>query len=143
MEETNKPTEETQVHDSTTVSQADVNIDELFGMPGADSVMLPENEESEKPKSVFSKNTVDMTFFDKTDNKEDTPEKKIEVEEAINELNELITQEEETGNKGRPKVDKSGLSELAQKMIEEGSLIPFDDEIILYLHTLTNNYSFQ
>jgi hypothetical protein len=128
MEETNKPTEETQVHDSTTVSQADVNIDELFGMPGADSVMLPENEESEKPKSVFSKDTVDMTFFDKTDNKEDTPEKKIEVEEAINELNELITQEEETGNKGRPKVDKSGLSELAQKMIEEGSLIPFDDE---------------
>lgn len=128
MEETNKPTEETQVHDSTTVSQADVNIDELFGMPGADSVMLPENEEPEKAKSVFSKNTVDMTFFDKADNKEDTPEKKIEVEEAINELNDLIIQEEETGNKGRPKVDKSGLSELAQKMIEEGSLIPFDDE---------------
>jgi hypothetical protein len=128
MEETNKPAEETQVHDSTTVSQADVNIDELFGMPGAESVMLPENGEPEKAKSVFSKNTVDMTFFDKADNKEDTPEKKIEVEEAINELNDLISQEEETGNKGRPKVDKSGLSELAQKMIEEGSLIPFDDE---------------
>jgi hypothetical protein len=128
MEETNKPAEETQVHDSTTVSQADVNIDDLFGMPGAESVMLPENGEPEKAKSVFSKNTVDMTFFDKADNKEDTPEKKIEVEEAINELNDLISQEEETGNKGRPKVDKSGLSELAQKMIEEGSLIPFDDE---------------
>jgi hypothetical protein len=128
MEETNKPAEETQVHDSTTVSQADVNIDDLFGMPGAESVMLPENGEPEKAKSVFSKNTVDMTFFDKADNKEDTPEKKIEVEEAINELNDLIIQEEETGNKGRPKVDKSGLSELAQKMIEEGSLIPFDDE---------------
>jgi hypothetical protein len=30
--------------------------------------------------------------------------------------------------KGRPKVDKSGLAELAQKMIEEGSLVPFDDD---------------
>jgi len=128
MEETNKPAEETQVHDSTTVVQADVNIDELFGMPGAESVMLPENQESEKAKSVFSKDTVDMTFFDNTDKKDDTPEKKVEVEEAINELNDLITQEEETGNKGRPKVDKSGLSELAHKMIEEGTLIPFDDE---------------
>jgi hypothetical protein len=128
MEETNKPAEETQVHDSTTVVQADVNIDELFGMPGAESVMLPENQESEKAKSVFSKDTVDMTFFDNTDKKDDTPEKKVEVEEAINELNDLISQEEETGNKGRPKVDKSGLSELAHKMIEEGTLIPFDDE---------------
>jgi hypothetical protein len=69
-----------------------------------------------------------MTFFDNADKKDDTPEKKVEVDEAINELNELITQEEETGNKGRPKVDKSGLSELALKMIEEGTLIPFDDD---------------
>ena len=40
MEETNNPLEETQVQDSTTVGQVDVNIDELFGMPGAESVML-------------------------------------------------------------------------------------------------------
>ena len=116
------------VQDSTTVDLVDVNIDELFGMPGAESVMLPENQEPEKSKSVFSKDTVDMTFFDNADKKDDTPEKKVEVDEAINELNELITQEEETGNKGRPKVDKSGLSELALKMIEEGTLIPFDDD---------------
>lgn len=129
MEETNKPLEETQVQDSTTVGQVDVNIDELFGMPGAESVMLPEDQEAEKSKSVFSKETVDMSFFDKTDDKkEDTPEKKAEVEETINELNELITQEEDAGNKGRPKVDKSGLAELALKMIEEGTLIPFDDD---------------
>jgi hypothetical protein len=129
MSEPTKNPDEDQVLDSTTVGQVDVNIDELFGMPGAESVMLPQDQETEKPKSVFSKETVDMTFFDKTDDKkEDTPEKKVEVEEAINELNDLISQEEETGNKGRPKVDKSGLSELAQKMIEEGTLIPFDDD---------------
>ena len=129
MAEPTKNPEEDQVLDTTTVGQVDVNIDELFGMPGAESVMLPQDQETEKPKSVFTKDTVDVTFFDKTDNKtEDTPEKKVEVEEAINELNDLISQEEETGNKGRPKVDKSGLSELALKMIEEGTLIPFDDD---------------
>jgi hypothetical protein len=129
MPEPTKNPEEDQVLDTTTVGQVDVNIDELFGMPGAESVMLPQDQETEKPKSVFTKDTVDVTFFDKTDNKtEDTPEKKVEVEEAINELNDLISQEEETGNKGRPKVDKSGLSELAAKMIEEGTLIPFDDD---------------
>jgi len=129
MSEPTKNPEEDQVLDTTTVGQVDVNIDELFGMPGAESVMLPQDQETEKPKSVFTKDAVDVTFFDKTDNKtEDTPEKKIEVEEAINELNDLISQEEETGNKGRPKVDKSGLSELALKMIEEGTLIPFDDD---------------
>jgi hypothetical protein len=129
MSEPTKNPDEDQVLDSTTVGQVDVNIDELFGMPGAENVMLPQDQETDKPKSVFSKETVDMTFFDKTDDKkEDTPEKKVEVEEAINELNDLISQEEETGNKGRPKVDKSGLSELAAKMIEEGTLIPFDDD---------------
>ena len=53
-----------QVDDSTTVEQVDVNIDEIFGMPGADSIMLPADEE--KPKSVFSKEEdVDTSFFDK------------------------------------------------------------------------------
>jgi hypothetical protein len=60
MEETNKKPEETQVQDSTTVGQVDVNIDELFGMPGADSVMLPTDDSNdESPKSVFSKTAVD------------------------------------------------------------------------------------
>ena len=127
MEETNQPLEETQVQDTTAVGQVDVDIDQLFGMPGAESVMLPEEtQEAEKPKSVFSKEEIDLTFIDKTDSSE--PVKKEEVEEAIAQLDDMISQEEETGNKGRPKVDKSGLSELALKMIEEGTLIPFDDD---------------
>jgi hypothetical protein len=40
----------------------------------------------------------------------------------------MISQEEDAGNKGRPKIDKSGLADLAHKMIEEGTLIPFDDD---------------
>lgn len=42
-----------QVQDTTTVGQVDVNIDELFGMPGADNVMLPtDSSEPEKNLSL-------------------------------------------------------------------------------------------
>lgn len=125
MDELDNILDKDQVQDSTKVEQVDVNIDEIFGMPGAESVMLPAEEE--KPKSMFSKETVDTTFLDKPTTKEEVA-KKEEVEETIAELDSLITQEEDAGNKGRPKVDKSGLAELAQKMIEDGSLVPFDDD---------------
>jgi len=128
MEDTNKSAE---LSDSTTVEQLDVNIDELFGTPGAENVMLPE-QESEKPKTVFSnEGTVDVSFIDKPASNETAAEReevKQVVEETIAELDNLISQEEEAGNKGRPKVDKSGLYELATKMIEEGTLFPFDDD---------------
>lgn len=133
MEDTNKTSDQTL--DATTVGQVDVNLDEIFGTPGAENIMLPENkEEEEKPKSVFSnENLVDVTFIDKPagDSKETQASKeetKQEVEATIAELDNLISQEEDAGNKGRPKVDKSGLAELAFKMIEEGTLIPFDDD---------------
>jgi hypothetical protein len=118
------------VKDSTTVDLVDVNIDELFGVPGAENIMLPSNEE-DKPKSMFSKENVDTTFLDnpaRPSNKIEEAEKKAEVDETIAELDNLISQEEDAGNKGRPKVDKSGLYDLAQKMIEEGALVAFDDD---------------
>ncbi len=134
-------TNNNEMQESTTVAQVDVNIDELFGMPGAESVMLPENNDdsdNDKPKSVFSKKEeVDTTFLDKpekttvgnkADDSSNEPQEKVDVEGALAELDNLITQEEDAGNKGRPKVDKSGLAELASKMIEEGSLVPFDDD---------------
>jgi hypothetical protein len=125
MKELEENPENNQVKDSTTVEQVDVNIDEIFGMPGADSIMLPSDEE--KPKNMFSKETIDTTFIDKPSLKQEEAQKE-EVKEALAELDDLISQEEDAGNKGRPKIDKSGLSELAQKMIEEGSLVPFDDD---------------
>ena len=119
-----------EVKDSTTVDLVDVNIDELFGVPGAENIMLPSNEE-DKPKSMFSKENIDTTFLDnpaRPSNKIEDAEKKAEVDETIAELDSLISQEEDAGNKGRPKIDKSGLYELAQKMIEEGALVAFDDD---------------
>jgi hypothetical protein len=120
------PNETGLTSDATTVAQVDVNLDELFGTPGADSIMLPENEEEKK--SVFTNdNTVDVSFIDKPAGAS-TPEEKKEVEEVIAQLDDMITQEEDAGNKGRPKLDKSGLYELATKMIEEGSLMAFEDD---------------
>lgn len=126
-------TDEQTTQDNTTISQVDVNLDELFGMPGAENVMLPEEEEEKK--TLFSKDEkTDYEFLDsKTGitSKPDTEEQiitKEEVQETIDELDGLIAQEEEAGNKGRPKVDKSGLYELASKMIEEGTLFGFDDD---------------
>lgn len=126
-------TNEQATQENTTVSQVDVNLDELFGMPGAENVMLPEEEEEKK--SLFTKETkTDYEFLDSktgVTSKPDTDEQmitKAEVEETIAELDGLISQEEDAGNRGRPKVDKSGLYELASKMIEEGSLFAFDDD---------------
>jgi hypothetical protein len=126
-------TEEKTTQENTTVSQVDVNLDELFGMPGAENVMLPEEEEDKK--SLFTKDKkTDYEFLDSktgVTSKPDTAEQTItkeEVQETIDELDGLIAQEEEAGNKGRPKVDKSGLHELAAKMIEEGTLFGFDDD---------------
>ena len=123
------------IQDSTTVEQVDVNIDELFGNPGAANIMIPEDgktAEESKPKTMFSKENIDTTFLDNTTStakeKAQAVEDKAEVEETIAELDNLISQEETAGTKGRPKVDKEGLYDLAQKMIEEGTLMPFDDE---------------
>jgi hypothetical protein len=129
MEETNKNPDENQVQDTTAVGQVEVNIDEIFGMPGAESVMLPNDEEQEKNKSVFTApKETDFAFIDKPGEEAASVQIKEEVEEAIAQLDNLISEQEEQTTKGRPKTDKSGLAELASKMIEEGTLIGFDDE---------------
>jgi len=125
-----------EIQDSTTVEQVDVNIDELFSLSGADNVMLPEQEEETKDNSMFKNdNIVDTSFLDKTEEpeqtvnaEEETAPNTEEVNEAIAELDQMITEEEEASTVGRPRLDKSGLMDLATKMIEEGTLMPFDDD---------------
>lgn len=132
--------EENQTQDSTTVEEVDVNIDEIFGNVGAENIMLPEEEETKS--NIFSKpEELDTTFIDKTEQTDAeastenmTVEEKIKltpdsvVDEALSELDEAITaQEEGEAGPGRPKINKSGLVDLANKMIEEGTLFGFDD----------------
>lgn len=132
---------EKEIQDSTTVEQVDVNIDELFSLSGADNVMLPEEEEEQESKSMFKNdNIVDTSFLDKTEEPEEQQEVEDanvaeEVNETIAELDQMITEEEEASSVGRPKLDKSGLVDLANKMIEEGTLMPFDDDKALEDYT--------
>ena len=127
MSQTNM-SDQDQAQDLTSVEQVDIDLDAMFGQPGAESIMLPNEEKEVEKKTVFTAPKTDMTFFDNPSVEETTEEKKVEIEETIAELDNRIAQEEDAGNKGRPKLDKSGLYELANKMIEEGTLIPFDDD---------------
>lgn len=123
----------------TQVSQADVNIDELFALPGAENIMVPGAEDDdEKKPNMFSSTNVDTSFLDKlkpaapaakaATPAAETQEDSEKNQEALEEFETLINQQEDPSARGRKKVDKSGLVELASKMIEEGVLFPFDDD---------------
>jgi len=123
----------------TQVSQADVNIDELFALPGAENIMVPGAEDDdEKKPNMFSSTNVDTSFLDKlkpaapaaeaATPAAETQEDSEKNQEALEEFETLINQQEDPSARGRKKVDKSGLIELASKMIEEGVLFPFDDD---------------
>lgn len=126
----------------TEVSQVDIDLDDIFGgTPGADSVMLPETEEKTNKKSIFSKSTVDMSFFDEegSDTDDENSETKEDAKAIIDDITampEEEEEEEETSKVGRPKVEKSGLVEVFSKLIEEEMLIPFDDEKDMSEYTL-------
>lgn len=131
--------EETQeIQDSTVVEQTEIDVDAIFGMPGADNVMLPGQEETKKP-TVFSKSDASTDFLNQsTPPKEETPPASTEeeqeqptagnAEDDIDELNQMLQDEENKGNVGRPKLEKDALIDLTSKMIEEGTLFGFDDE---------------
>jgi len=113
--------------ETTEISQVDVNLDELLGIPGADNIMLPE----EKKPTVFSDPKVDTSFLDTPDDGDDDEEKPISKTEVDNILDEpLLNEDVDDAPKatGRPKVDKSGTAELVKKLIEKGQIVPFDDD---------------
>ena len=119
MSET-KPTEQ------TTIQQVDINIDDIFGgAPGADSIVLPAEEE--KKLNVFSSPKTDLTFLDKDDDEPVAESTEEVLNELTQDVNDLL-EEEESPKGGRPKVDKSGMVETFSKLIEEGVLIGFEDE---------------
>jgi hypothetical protein len=119
--------------DQTNVQQIDIDIDSLFdAAPGADNIITPTTE-TKKP-SVFSKDVTDLSFLEPGQEEEldENGEKKEDVsKEALDrllkpeELDEFI---EDKNTSGRPKIDKSGLVDTMSKLIEEGLIIPFDDE---------------
>ncbi len=125
-----------QIQDSTTVTEVDLNLDEILGTPGAESVMLPTNEEA-KP-NLFSSKPVDVSFLDRKeedDNKPSASEVSKQLDEIVN-LDSESDDVDEVKTTGRPRVSKEGVVELTNKLIEKGLLMPFDEDKPLDKYTL-------
>ena len=121
MEEITKAMTDPQEVNSVTLE----NIDDFLPLPGADSVVTTDEEET---KTVFSKNDkpTDFSFIDKDD--ENTKVTKEEVDEALSELDGAFGDDDDSSKVGRKKIDKSGMVETFSKLIEEGVLMGFEDD---------------
>jgi hypothetical protein len=121
---------------TTTVDNVTIDsIDDFLPMPGAESIVTSTNDSEEEKPGIFSPSgkTVDMGFLE--DNKSsDDPEKqstKVDTEKTLAELDsdlEKAIDDEESGKPGRKRVDKSGLVDTFGKLIEEGMIVPFEDD---------------
>lgn len=122
----------TQNTETTSIEQVEMNLDEILGTPGAENVMLPDEE---KKPNMFSSAQVDLSFVDKADDNDEGDDKKetASIDDVIGEVDPDgdFRKKEDADDKpksGRPKVDKSGMAELVNKLIEAGKLVPFEDE---------------
>lgn len=131
---------------TTNVTEVDIDLNDLF--PGADQVMTPQDASNDSP-NFFSRKTEDLSFLDKPITKEDikpvdkaddkpasddkskaadTKKPVVTPEEIDDVLNIPGDDESDTKKAGRPKTEKDGLIELANKLIEQKLLVPFVDE---------------
>lgn len=127
--------------DTTVVEQVDIDLDNILGTPGADSIMLPE----EKKPNVFSNSGVDTSFIDKQDDpNEPSAEAKDEFLSVLASVDpedaslQQDTFEEPKKSPGRSRVAKDGTVELVKKLIDAGQIIPFDDEKSIEDYTLND-----
>lgn len=127
---------------TTTVTQVDLDIDNILGTPGAENIMLPSGEEkkAEAPKpNLFTSKPVDLSFLDKPedessdDDSDDSSDKKgsegapgKSLEEITQELDSFANPDGDKG--GRPKMTKDAMIEFTKKMIEKGIIVPFETE---------------
>jgi hypothetical protein len=127
--------------ETTTVDTVEMDLDTILN-PGADSVIVPAVE---KP-SLFSRDKVDLNFLNKPDETSIDPPA-AELDEQGNpkvvtppasqeELDNLLNEEEQKKSSGRPKMDKEGLVELTNKLIEKKLIVPFADEKPITDYTL-------
>jgi hypothetical protein len=95
--------------------------------------MLPE----ETKPNLFSRASVDLSFIDKdsSDEKGELKEPELKIDDVIQEIDpdsdfrlKAETKTDEAAKTGRPKVEKNGMAEVVNKLIEAGKIIPFDDD---------------
>ena len=138
----------------TNVAQVDIDLDEMFNPgAGADNVTLAEEETAKK--SIFSKpgKTADFSFADPNASADDSgeaegeaegegdetekpeAEKKDNIAEGKELLNELLADDEEDSEEDEVKKKESrgrkpisGISDVFTKLIKEDKIVPFDDD---------------
>lgn len=133
--------------ETTNVEVVDMSLDSLFGS-GADSVMLPANEEDKKENNMFARTTgEDVSFLDKAPVKDAVKKDELD-EKGQPKVEPILTKEELTNilnpsdddddskTTGRPRMDKAGLVELTNKLIEKNIITPFDDDKPIDKYTL-------
>jgi len=138
MEDTNKTNTE-----STSIEQVEINLDELLGTPGAENVMLPDGngKKTEVKPNIFSSISPDLSFIDNDsdeDDEDESKEKPVDVDALIKDadpeddfsggIDDKDDQSAEEKTAGRKKIDKNGMVEVFNKMIESGKIVPFDDD---------------
>ena len=135
----NETTQET-----TTIEQIDIDLDNILGTPGADSIMLPED----KKPSVFSKGNIDTAFLDKPnesddDSANDNPGVFADVLKDVDPADASLgsdtdIEDEPKKTPGRAKIAKDGTVELVKKLIDAGKIVPFDDDKPIDEYTLND-----
>ncbi len=128
---------ETATAETTSIEQVDIDLDSLdfLGAPGAENVMLPE----ETKPNLFSRPNVDLSFIDKDSSDKDgeSKEPEVKIDDVIQEIDpdsdfrpkaETKADEPAETKTGRPKLEKNGMAEVVNKLIEAGKIIPFDDD---------------
>jgi len=125
-----KPTTMAEKNSQTVVTDIEADIEELLA-PGAESIMTP-GEEGSGNRNVFTDLKPDTSFLDKPDSTpvDDDPidpANPEDLDEPGDEPDPLAPEapkaKNKPGNTGRPKSVVSVFS----KLIEKGTLIPFDD----------------
>lgn len=120
--------------EKTTVETVDMDLSDILGT-GADSVMVPAADD--KKPGLFTRKTEDLSYLNDEIKKDDDGIDEIvpPIDKAgsatppvTNDvIDTIVTETDEQKAAGRPRLDKDGLVEFTNKLIEKKILIPFDD----------------
>lgn len=131
----------TETTNTTSVKEVEMDLGDLnsfLAIPGAESVLIP----SDPKDTVFTQKTVDTKFLDNPP--EDDEKDKVDetgkiipltaaastttLDSIVNTTEEDLDLDDDKKGAGRSKIDKSGLVELAKKLIEDGVIFGFEDD---------------
>jgi hypothetical protein len=115
--------------DNLTVDNVTIdNIDDFLPMPGAESIVTSDDENSKQSLFTAPNKSVNMDFLDdntKDDDESNTNSIIAELDNALETGEEI--EEEDKPKVGRKKTDKSGLVDFLKKRIEGNEMFAFDD----------------